>query len=68
MNNTDEETLAALESTWYEVIEAVMAGRTSQLPCPQCHADGLRVEQQGDRITVACPACQAQAEFQNTSY
>ena len=66
--NTDDEALAALESVWYEVIDAVMAGRTQQLACPQCHAEGLVVEQVGERITVVCRACQAQAEFQNTSY
>lgn len=65
--NQNEEALAALESAWYEVIDAVMTGRTAQLPCPECHADGLRVEEQGDRITVTCPACQRSVEFQNQS-
>ncbi len=61
----DEEALAALESVWYEVIEAVTAGRGGQLPCPECQADGLRVEEQGDRIIVTCPSCQRSVELQN---
>jgi len=64
---TDEEALAALESVWYEILDAVQAGRTAQLACPECHADGLRVETQGDRITVSCPACQRQVEFQSNT-
>ena len=63
----DEDALAALESVWYEVIDAVMTGRTSQLPCPECHTDGLVVEQQGDRITVTCRQCQRSVEFQNSA-
>lgn len=59
----DEEALAALESVWYEVLDAVLAGRASQLTCPECHADGLQVEQRGDRTTVACPSCQRSVEF-----
>jgi endogenous inhibitor of DNA gyrase (YacG/DUF329 family) len=65
--NHNEEALAALESAWYEVIDAVMSGRTAQLPCPECQADGLRVEEQGDRITVTCPSCTRSVEFQNQS-
>ncbi len=63
----DEDQLAALESVWYEVIDAVMSGRGAQVPCPECQADGLRVEEQGDRITVTCPTCGRSVEFQNTS-
>jgi endogenous inhibitor of DNA gyrase (YacG/DUF329 family) len=63
----DEETLAALESVWYEVFEAAMSGRANQLPCPECHADGLRVEQSGDVVTVTCPSCQRSVEFRNSA-
>ena len=59
----DEEALAALESVWYEVLDAVMSGRTSQLTCPECQSEGMQVEQRGDRVTVSCPSCQRSVEF-----
>ena len=64
----DEEAMGALESVWYEVFDAVMAGRANQLPCPECQADGLRVETIGDRVNVSCPSCQRSVEFMNTAY
>jgi hypothetical protein len=63
----DEEALAALESVWYEVLDAVQAGRAAQLACPECHADGLRVETLGDRITLSCPSCQREVVFQTNT-
>lgn len=58
----DEEALAALESVWYEVLDAVMSGRTSQLACPECHAEGMQVEERGDRVMVSCPSCKRSVE------
>ena len=53
-----EDRLAALESVWYEVIEAVNAGRTQGLICPECqHPDGLTVEEAQGRTIVTCPGC-----------
>ena len=58
MDENAEDRLAALESVWYEVIEAVNAGRTSGLTCPECNAPGgLVVEEQQGRTLVSCPAC-----------
>ena len=61
----DEEALAALESVWYEVLDAVMSGRTSQLACPECHAAGMQVEERGDRVMVSCASCKRSVEFVN---
>jgi len=58
MDEHAEDRLAALESVWYEIIEAVTAGRTSGLICPECNApDGLSVEEQQGRTVVSCPKC-----------
>jgi hypothetical protein len=60
-----EERLAELESLWYEIVEAVNAGRTNGLVCPECsHPDGLTVEEQNGRATVTCPNCQRVIEVQ----
>ena len=60
-----EDRLAELESVWYEVVEAVNAGRTSGLVCPECnHPDGLQVEEQGGRVSVSCPNCKRVVEVQ----
>jgi endogenous inhibitor of DNA gyrase (YacG/DUF329 family) len=64
----DEQAMGALESAWYEVIDAVMSGRANQASCPECQADGLRVETVGERVTVSCPSCQRSVEFMNTAY
>lgn len=63
VDNRDEEAVAALESVWYEVFDAVMTGRTSELNCPECHASGMMVEQRGERVFVSCAACRRAVEF-----
>jgi hypothetical protein len=63
MDEHAEDRLAALESVWYEVIEAVTAGRTSGLVCPECNApEGLVVEEQQGRTLVSCPKCKRTVE------
>ena len=58
-----EDRLSELESLWYEVVEAVAAGRTQGLVCPECHStEGLVVEEQGGRTTVSCPSCKRSVE------
>jgi hypothetical protein len=58
MGDNVEDRLAALESVWYDVIEAVNAGRTAGLLCPECnHPDGLQIQEQGGRTVVSCPNC-----------
>ena len=65
MGDTVEDRVAALESVWYDVIEAVNAGRTAGLLCPECnHPDGLRVEEQGGRVSVTCANCNRVVEVQ----
>ena len=50
MDEHAEDRLAALESVWYEIVEAVNAGRTAGLICPECnHPDGLRVDTDTER-------------------
>ncbi|HYS09713.1 MAG TPA: hypothetical protein VEP66_13260 [Myxococcales bacterium] len=63
MDEHAEERLLALESVWYEIIEAVTAGRTSGLVCPECNSpDGLLVEERQGRTVVSCPACKREVE------
>lgn len=63
MDEHAEDRLAALESVWYEVIEAINAGRTAGLICPECNApDGLQVEEQHGRTMVTCPNCKRVVE------
>ncbi len=63
MDEHAEDRLAALESVWYEIIEAVSAGRTTGLICPECNApDGLSVEEQQGRTQVSCPKCMRTVE------
>ena len=63
MDEHAEERLAALESVWYEIIEAVNAGRTANLICPECNApEGLQVEEQQGRVIVTCPSCKRVVE------
>lgn len=63
MDEHAEDRLAALESVWYEIIEAVNAGRTGGLLCPECHApDGLEVEEEQGRVRVSCPSCKRVVE------
>ena len=63
MDEHAEERLAELESVWYEIVEAVHAGRTAGLICPECNApDGLQVEEQRGRAIVSCPACKRVVE------
>ncbi len=65
MNDNAEDKLAALESVWYDVIEAVNAGRTNGLICPECqHPDGLQVEERQGRVEVSCPNCKRIVEVQ----
>src|SRR2546421_2593237 len=63
MDENAEDRLTALESVWYEIIEAVNAGRTSGLLCPECNApDGLQVEERQGRTIVTCPNCKRVVE------
>jgi len=63
MDEHAEDRLTALESVWYEIIEAVNAGRTSGLVCPECNApDGLQVEERQGRTVVTCPNCKRAVE------
>lgn len=63
MDENAEDRLAELESVWYEIIEAVNAGRTAGLICPECnHPDGLQVEEQQGRTMVSCPNCKRAVE------
>ncbi|HXL39843.1 MAG TPA: hypothetical protein VN928_04780 [Myxococcales bacterium] len=63
MDEHAEERLAALESVWHEIIEAVNAGRTAGLICPECNApDGLQVEEQQGHAVVSCPNCKRVVE------
>jgi len=63
MDENAEDRLTALESVWYEIIEAVNAGRTSGLLCPECNApDGLEVEERQRRTIVTCPNCKRVVE------
>ena len=63
MDEQAEDRLAALESVWYEIIEAVNAGRTTGLLCPECNSrDGLQVEERQGRTVVACPNCKRVVE------
>ena len=58
MPDSAEDRLSELESLWYEVVEAVNAGRTQGLVCPECQfSEGLVVEERGGRTTVGCPNC-----------
>ena len=63
MDEQAEDRLAALESVWFEIIEAVNAGRTTGLLCPECNSrDGLQVEERQGRTVVACPNCKRMVE------
>lgn len=65
MADNPEDRLAALESVWYEVIEAVNAGRTNGLICPECnHPDALQILEQHGRVEVSCPNCKRVVEVQ----
>jgi hypothetical protein len=65
MSDTAEDRLAELESVWFEIIEAVSAGRTQGLVCPECHhPDELQLSEQGGRVEVSCPNCQRVVEVQ----
>jgi transcription elongation factor Elf1 len=63
MDEHGEDRLTALESVWYEIIEAINAGRTSGLFCPECNApQGLQVEERQGRTIVTCPNCKRVVE------
>ena len=63
MDEQAEDRLAALESVWYEIIEAVNAGRTTGLVCPECNSpEGLQVEERQGRTVVTCPNCKRVVE------
>jgi|GEM_PF-1478132 len=63
MGDNPEDRVAEFESIWYEVVEAVNAGRTSGLVCPECqHPDGLQVEESQGRVSVSCPNCKRLVE------
>jgi hypothetical protein len=60
-----ENQMAELESVWYEVIEAVNAGRTNGLVCPECnHPDGLSVEETAGKVILRCAGCNRVVEVQ----
>jgi transcription elongation factor Elf1 len=59
---TAEDRLSALESLWYEIVEAVAQGRTQGLVCPECHREGLEVSEEQGRTTVSCPGCKRSVE------
>lgn len=60
--NQNGDAMASLESVWYDVIDAVNAGRGQGLQCPECHADGLVVEERAGRATITCPSCKREVE------
>jgi transcription elongation factor Elf1 len=63
MDEQAEDRLTALESVWYEIIEAINAGRTSGLLCPECNApQELQVEERQGRTIVTCPNCKRVVE------
>ena len=63
MPDSPEDRLSELESLWYEVVEAVTAGRTQGLVCPECRfAEGLVVEERWGRTVVSCPNCKRVVE------
>ncbi len=63
MDEHAEDRLASLESVWYEIIEAVNAGRTAGLICPECNAPGgLQVQEGQGRMIVSCPNCKRVVE------
>src|SRR5438874_912958 len=51
MPDSAEDRLSELESLWYEVVEAVCAGRTQGLVCPECRLEGLVVEERQGHTT-----------------
>jgi len=58
MADSAEDRLSELESLWYDIVEAVNAGRTQGLVCPECQfSEGLVVEERNGRTTVSCPHC-----------
>jgi hypothetical protein len=58
MPDSAEDRLSELESLWYDVVEAVNAGRIQGLVCPECQfSEGLVVEEREGRTTVSCPHC-----------
>jgi hypothetical protein len=58
MPDSAEDRLSELESLWYDIVEAVNAGRTQGLVCPECQfSEGLVVEERNGRTTVSCPHC-----------
>ncbi|HEX4382491.1 MAG TPA: hypothetical protein VH083_06070 [Myxococcales bacterium] len=63
MDDDADNRVAELESVWYEIIEAVTAGRTNGLICPECHDPaGLQIEEARGRTIVSCPACKREVE------
>ncbi len=63
MGDNPEDQAAEMESVWYQVVEAVNAGRTSGLVCPECqHPAGLLVAESQGRVTVSCPNCKRLVE------
>ncbi len=63
MDEHAEDRLASLESVWYEIIEAVNAGRTNGLICPECNSpDRLTVEEGQGRAIITCPNCKRVVE------
>jgi transcription elongation factor Elf1 len=64
MDEHREDRLASLESVWYEIVEAVNAGRTNGLICPECNSPGgLIVEEGQGRAVITCPNCKRVLEI-----
>jgi predicted Zn-ribbon and HTH transcriptional regulator len=57
MPESTEDRQSELESLWYEIAQAIAAGRTQGLVCPECLSEGLEVEEQRGRTSVRCPNC-----------
>jgi hypothetical protein len=63
MPESTEDRLGELESLWYEVVDAVAAGRTQGLVCPECQfSEGLVVAEHAGRTSVSCPNCKRVVE------
>jgi hypothetical protein len=58
-----EDRLSALESLWYEIVEAVVQGRTQGLVCPECQREGLEVSEEQGRAKVSCAGCKRSVEI-----
>lgn len=42
---------------WQDVLDAIAAGRTSNLACPFCKRGAIQVTQRGRVTRLECPTC-----------